>query len=233
MKVLTGLVAVLVMAASAVYGAEASLSLDVASAYVFRGATFNDGLVAQPGLEVGGLGGLSVGVWGNIDIDDMDGALEGGEFSEIDIYGSYALPVEVIDLSIGYTEYTYPLGGVADREVGVSAGTAAGSVDLGIDVFYGIDGGIEKTLYAELSAGTGFDIGAMTAEIGATVGFLDPDEGESGLHNFTATAGLGYGAIGASVTYIGQIDDDVLVDVEDGGSYDVEVVGVLSAAVDF
>ncbi|MDP6631544.1 MAG: MltA-interacting MipA family protein, partial [Kiritimatiellia bacterium] len=43
--------------------AEASVSLDVASAYVFRGATLNDGLVLQPGLEISGLP-VTLGVWG-------------------------------------------------------------------------------------------------------------------------------------------------------------------------
>jgi hypothetical protein len=65
------------------------------------------------------------------------------------------------------------------------------------------------------------------------VAFVDPDEGESGFSHFTVSAGLSYGPFGASVMYIGQIDDDVLVDVKDGGSYDVEVVGMLSAAVSF
>lgn len=232
MKVVGGLVAVMMVAASAVYGAEASLSLDVASAYVFRGATFNDGVVLQPGLEVGGLGGLSVGVWGNLDLDDYDGAVMDNEFQEVDLYGSYALPCKIMDLSIGYCEYLYPSGGgAADREVSVSAGKSAGPVDLGVGVFYGVDGGIEKSLYVEASAGSSMELGAIALDLGATVGYADPDSGESGFSNYTVSAGLGYGPVGASVIYIGQIDDDVLPDGP--GAYDVEVVGVLSAAVDF
>ncbi len=233
MKVLSGLVAVVMMAASAVYGADASLSLDVASAYVFRGTTFNDGLNLQPGMEVGGLGGLSVGVWGVLDLDDYDGAVVENQFEEVDLYASYALPVEILDLSVGYTEYLYPsAGGDADREVGLSIGKSVGPVALAADLYYGLDGAIEKQFYSELSAGTEFDIGCIGAELGAMVAFVDPDEGESGFSHFSLSAGLGYGAFGASVAYIGQIDDDVLVDVEDGGGYDVEVVGMLSAAVD-
>ena len=41
-----GMVAVMLVAGSGLYAAEASLSLDFASAYVFRGVTFNDGAVA-------------------------------------------------------------------------------------------------------------------------------------------------------------------------------------------
>ena len=243
MKVLSGMVAVAMMASSAVYGAEASLSLDVASAYVFRGTTYNDGVVLQPGLEVGGLGGLTVGTWGNLDLDDYDGAVADAQFSEVDLYGSYALPCTLLDLSVGYTEYLYPsAGGDADREVGVSAGKAVGPVALAADVYYGLDGLIEKTLYAELSAGTEFELGCFGAELGTAVAYVEPDEGEGGFSHFTVSAGLGYGAFGASVVYIGQLDDDVLVDVvkadaaqgvELGNGYDVEVVGMLSAAVDF
>jgi uncharacterized protein (TIGR02001 family) len=230
-----GMVAAVAMVGTTLYAAEASLSLDVASAYVFRGSTFNDGVVLQPGLEVGGLGGLSVGVWGNLDIDDYDGALADGEFSELDIYGSYAVPVEGLDLSIGYTEYAYPSGGGdADRELGVSAGVGVAGVDLGAGVFYGVDGGIEDSLYLELSAGSSFELSDRVGlDLGATVGYMSPDEGEDGFSHYTASVGLNCAAVSAGVTYIGQIDDDVLPDVEDGGSYDAEVVGTIGASIDF
>lgn len=234
-KTMTGVVAVAMVAASMVVAADTSLTLDVASAYVFRGDTFNDGLVVQPGLETALPYGITVGVWGNLDLDDYDGAVVENQFSEIDLYASYDLPVEVMALSIGYTEYTYPgAEGDADREVGVSAGTALHGVDVGLDVYYGLDGGIKKNLYAEASTGTSLDLAEGVAlDLGGTLGYFDPDEGESGLSNYTLTAGLSYGLVGASVTYVGQIDDDVLVDVEDGGTYDAEVVGMLSLAQDF
>lgn len=235
-RMITGVAVAVVMVASAAVGADVGLSLDVASAYVFRGDTFNDGLVAQPGLEVALPAGFSVGVWGNIDLDDYNGSLANDDqFSEIDVYGSYAVPVEVVDLSIGYCEYTYPTSeSVADREISVSVGTAVGPIDLGLGLYYGIDGGIEKSLYADVSAGTSFELAeGVSLDLGASAGYANPDEGESGMKEFTFSAGLGYGIIGASATYIGQLDDDVLVDVEDGGTYDAEFVGMLSIAQDF
>ena len=36
--------------------AEVGVTMDFASAYVFRGYTFNDGPVIQPGIEASGLG---------------------------------------------------------------------------------------------------------------------------------------------------------------------------------
>ena len=56
-----------------------STSVDFASAYVFRGQTFNDGFVIQPGVEGAG---LTVGVWANIDMDNV--AVD--QVSEIDLY---------------------------------------------------------------------------------------------------------------------------------------------------
>ena len=220
---------------STLLAAEADLSLDIASAYVFRGSTFNDGLVLQPGLSVTGTSGISIGVWGNFDIDDYDGAVEDNQFSEIDIYGSYAIPVECMDLSVGYTEYTYPSGGGdADREISVSAGKALIGIDVGAALFYGLDGGIDDSLYIELSAEKGFELAKdFSLEVGGALGYADPDNGQDGFSHFTASLGLNYAAFSAGVTYIGQIDDDVLPDVEDGGSYDVEVVGAIGAVVNF
>ena len=67
------------MAAALVAGvamAEVAVTLDLASAYVFRGVTLNDGAVIQPGIEASGFeipeeyGALAVGAWGNYDLDD-------------------------------------------------------------------------------------------------------------------------------------------------------------------
>jgi uncharacterized protein (TIGR02001 family) len=221
-----------VAVAGAARGAEASASLDVASAYVFRGATFNDGLVLQPGLEVAGLP-ITLGVWGNLDVDDYGGALEKWEFSEIDIYASYDIPVEVIGLSLGYCEYTYPAGGEADREVSLTAGLDT-LLAPSVMVAYGFDGAIERTVYVEASLGHDFELSECSSlSLGATVGYVSPDEGEAGFSHYTASASLSYKALSAGVTYIGQIDDDVLPDVEDGGAYDVSVVGTLSAGIEF
>ncbi len=221
-------VAVIMACASGGMAAEASVSLDVASAYVFRGATFNDGLVAQPGLELSGLP-VTVGVWGNVDIGDYGETLEESEFSEVDIYVSYDIPVEAVALSVGYTEYLYPgAEAVADREVSLSAGFDV-PLAPSVSVYYGMDGGIEDSLYAEVGVGHEFSIGdALGIELGATVAYADVDGGESGFSHYTASVGASYGCVGASVTYIGDMDDDIL-----GDAYDVDVVGVLSVGKDF
>lgn len=212
--------------------AEASVSLDVASAYVFRGATLNDGLVVQPGLEVSGLP-VTLGVWGNLDIDDYDGALDDGQFSEIDLYGSYALPIETFDLSVGYTEYAYPSGGEADREFSLSAGLDALLAPT-IAVYYGVDGAIEEALYVEAAVGHELALSEnASVGIGATLAYLSPDQGDSGFSHFTASLAASYGVVSASLTYVGQLDDDVLPDVDDGGPYDVDLYATIGVSHEF
>ncbi|HMO50736.1 MAG TPA: MltA-interacting MipA family protein [Kiritimatiellia bacterium] len=227
---MTSLAALLALAsAPAVRAAEATVGVDVSSAYVFRGITFNDGFVAQPYLDVSGLP-IDIGVWGNIDIEDYDGALEEGQFSEVNIYGSYTLPIEGVDAAIGYTEYIYPNAEAeADREVSLTLG-----LDLPLaptlGVYYGLDGGIKKDFYAEFGIGYDIEIDErLTLSLGALIGYLYPDEGEDGFHQYELSATLTYDFVSLGVKYIGQADDKVLTD----DAYDVEVVGTLGLSYTF
>jgi len=230
-------------------GAEVSLTLDVASAYVFRGVTLNAEPVVQPGLEVSGLPiPLTLGVWGNLDIGDDGGALAAGEISEIDLYGSYALPVEGLDVSLGYTEYTYP-GGADDPMVStnedssVSADAVSVPADrevtlgLGLDVpaapslavSYGLGGGIAGDLYVELGLGHGIEISDdLGLDLSGGVAYLASGD-VAGFSHYTAGASVGYKALSAGVTYIGRIDDSVL----DDEAYRTQVVGTVGVGYSF
>lgn len=242
MKVATKVVAaaalLALVSAPATRAAEATAGLDLASAYVFRGVTFNDGFVAQPYLNVSGLP-VDLGVWGNIDIDDYDGTLNDGAFSEIDVTASYALPIEGIASSIGYCEYTYPGGAEADREFNVIVGLdEVLAPKLGI--YYGVDGALEEDLFASLSLSHSVEVGeGVSLGLGTSVGYSYPEEGEDGFSAYDVSASLAWSAITLGVKYIGQIDDDVLTDVSvdaDGVrslGYDVEVVGTLGVSHSF
>ena len=241
-KAMTLMMAATLIAGAAV-AADVSMSVDFASAYVFRGATFNDGLVMQPGLEVSGFpipeewGSLAVGTWANFDIDDYGGSLDGNEFSEIDYYLSYSLPVSVVDLSVGYTEYTYPNGGSADRELFVSIGKECPKTGLypSLTWYYGVDGAIEGSSYIAGGLEYGLDLSdALSASAGVTVGYLIADEGEDGFNDATATLGLSYAlsdnwAINGSINYVAQLDDEVLTDE----AYDTKIYGMLGLSCDF
>lgn len=233
----TLIVSLILITAAASMAAESkvSLSADLASAYVFRGSTFNDGAVIQPGLEVSGLP-VTIGVWGNLDLDDYGESLDDGQFSEIDIYASYDLPLDFdpVGISVGYCEYAYPSGGgEADREISLSAALDT-VLAPSIAVNYGVDGGIDENFYVELGVEHGIDLSdSVSLSLGAALGYLDPEEGESGFSHADISASLSYGIMSAGVTYIAQIDDEVLVDVEEEGSYDVDIVGTLGIAYEF
>ncbi|MEN8253886.1 MAG: hypothetical protein ABFR33_00300 [Verrucomicrobiota bacterium] len=228
--------------------AEVGVTADFASAYVFRGATFNDGFVVQPGIEASGLGlpeeygSVAAGAWGNFDVDDYGGTLAGSEFSEIDWYASYSLPnfVDGLDLFVGFTEYTYPTAAsVADKEVNLGVGYEIAGIALGATTYLGVGGGINGNAYYDLSAAYAYAVSKeLELSVGALVGYFDPDTGTAGWNDgvFDLAASYALGetwSVGASVAYIAQLDDAVLVDVGKGGAYDVDFVGMLSFGAAF
>ena len=255
----TGAVLLAMAAANTLMAADATVSVDLASAYVFRGATLNDGMVVQPGMEIGGLAaggfGFSFGAWGNFNIDDYDDMLESSEFSEVDLFATIAMP-EVIDglsWDLTFTQYIYPHSMTADATAAIPGGTLAlnpeeadddQEVTLGfkfdcllqpsIAVTYGVDGGVENSWYVEAGLGHEEEIGE-NASVGveATIAYASfEDDGEpGGMHNYTVGATASYSILTAGITYIGQMDDELLPDAD--GAYDVEVVGTVGVSVDF
>lgn len=232
---------------SSVPATEVSVSADFVSAYVFRGVTLLDGASFQPGIEVSGLGlaeeygAVTVGAWGSADLDDDNG--NANTFQETDWYGSYSLPIDALDVSIGYCEYTYGAGS-SDKEASIGLGYDLAGVGLFATYYQGVGGGIGSSMYIEF--GAGYDIEAsedLVVSLGARGAYADRSDnssywgvaaGESGFADFDLSLGLGYAlsdswGIGASIAYIGQIDDDVLGD----DLYDVEAVGTLSLAGSF
>ena len=228
-------------AALAAQAADVSTYVDFASAYVFRGVTLNDGFVMQPGAEISGFpideayGSFAIGIWANYDIDDEDG--DGSDFSEIDYYISYTLPVEALDISVAYTDYYYPGGGESDQEINLTLGSAIGTNGLyaSVGFNYGVGGAIEEDLYIQGALDYEMELSdALSASAGVTVGYLVSKTGEDGFNDATASIGLGYAlndnwSIGAGLTYIAQLDDEVLSDAD----YDVSVVASVGVSCDF
>jgi opacity protein-like surface antigen len=218
------------LAAGAVHAADVSASADFASAYIFRGVTLNNGLVFQPGAKISGFpipeeyGSIAVGTWANYDLSDGDRDLPKNEFSEIDYYLTYTLPVKVVDLSATYTEYTYPNGGgtESDKEVALSVGKAIGETGLypSLVVNYGLGGAVEDSWY--IQGGVDYSKALndkLTLSSGIKVGYLISDVGDDGFNDATAKLGLSYAltenwAINGSLNYVAQLDDDVLVDAD-------------------
>ncbi len=206
--------------------AEVTAGVDVASSYVFRGVTFNEGWVAQPAIKVAGFpidekfGAIAVGAWGNYDLDPIS---EGGSssMSEVDYYVIYTLPVEVVDLNLMYTEYTYE-GATSDKEVAASIGKALGESGFypSFTANYGVGGAVDEDWYLnpKLDYSKALnDSLTLAASIG--LGYVVDEDGADGFNDATAKVGLTYAisenwSIGPSITYIAQLDDEVLTDEE-------------------
>lgn len=246
MKKMLGISSVIIAGVVGASAADVDVGVDFASAYVFRGATLNDGFVAQPYLEASGIGGFTIGTWSNFDLDDnAGGSPEGGNFSEVDYYLSYDLPIEsdAVGVSVGYCEYMYPRAGGsatvsadgtsadvtpvdADRELSLGLSFDA-PLSPEVGIYYGIDGGIDKALYIELGLGHEVELGeGVTGSIGGTLGFLDPDSGDSGISFAGISLGVSYGFLSAGVQYIIETDKDVL-------SVDEDFVGTIGISGSF
>ncbi len=219
---------------AAVASAEVSVSMDFASAYVFRGVTLLDGASFQPGIEASGFGlpeecgAVSAGFWGSADLEGDNSST----FQEVDAYAAYSLPtlVDGLDVSVGYCEYAYGAGS-SDKEASLGLGYDLAGVALSATYYQGIGGLIGTQMYGEL--GAGYDIEAsddLVVSLGARLGYLDPDAGKSGFSDYDLSIGASYAlsetwSAGLSGTYIGEIDSDVL-------TTDVDFVGMFSLACD-
>lgn len=225
---------------------EAAAAVDVASAYIFRGATISDEVSVQPTLEAA-FYGVTLGTWANFNTGD-----EVRQFDEIDYYASYGLPMGKcpVGLSVGYTEYTYPTaytesevdesgvlvtdgaGVEADREANVTASYETGLTDsltlsTALAGNFGIDGPyLDKGIY--VSAETGLEqavCDSMAVNCGVVVGAeLGDNYDENGVSHVTATAGASYKMLAATVGYVFETNDKIVeVDEDLFGSATVSV----------
>jgi hypothetical protein len=200
--------------------AEVTGGVDLYSAYVWRGITFNDGLVAQPSMDVTA-GGFNFNVWGNFDIDDYENSLDDGEFSEIDLALSYTVEAGPLSVTGGYIEYLFPTtdagGAPGTREIFVDlSGEPADGFILGATAYYDIDE-IEDyylTPYVGYSLAINDEV---SLDFGASCGYAGEDfalGGESGFHEYTFYLGAGYQmdsvSLSALLGYTDTMDKDVL-----------------------
>ena len=207
-------------------GLNFEVTLDLYSAYVFRGCAVNDRPVWQPGGTVsysaGEYGTFSAGGWANFDITGRNGCRSGGGLNEIDYMISYSMDVNDFALEAGHVWYTFPQAGGKDyllstREV---YGLAAYNNDIvtpslavyydyaAVEGFYGVAAlnkeialSDQLTLGADVSLGAG-DEDYMNAYFG---------EDSFGLADFTAGvyalfAVTDHIAVGARMAWTSLVD---------------------------
>ncbi len=243
------------MAVAPVAAAEATAAIDIGSAYVWRGLTFNDGAVIQPSIDVAAENGFGINVWGNYDLSDYDDTLDDGEFSEIDLTLSYGFSVGKLDVGVGVIEYLFPATDAdgdgdgenfpATTELYLSLGLPIiGGLSTALDIYYDIDA-FDSLSYATFSIAYAHDINdKLGLEAGASIGYAGEDFSQanggddSGLYDYTLSLSLGYQiteawSASAALTYVDALDDDNLKDVDDGGLLDTTTYFNLGVAYAF
>lgn len=224
-----------------------SVTADFASAYVFRGQTLVDDLVVQPGIEVDGFGlhdacgSIALGVWGSTApfSDTYD------NLHETDWYAVYTLPqlVTNLDLSVGFTEYQYAVP-AGEQEINVGASYAlSDNVSVGGSANFMIDDEnplTENQIYVDLHADYTVEVTEdLDASVGALVGIMKQGDGndaaglDDGFNQYEFNGAFTYAindmwSVGGSLTYVGQIDDNVLTDAV----YDRGLVAMFSVGCD-
>ena len=220
--VLTVLLFAVGSAGSAI-GADATTGVDVVSAYVWRGITFNDGVVLQPYVDVAAENGIAINVWGNYDIDDYDNTLDENDFSEVDLTVSYALPIEAVDITIGHIEYLFPTSeDSGSSEVFLSTYVSPiEGLSVGIDAYYDYDEVEDYYLSASIGYDAEFENG-LGLGASASVGYAGEDFAEinsggidGGFHEYTFSVSASYPVtetigLTAFAAYTDTFDEDVL-----------------------
>lgn len=225
--------------------ADATATLSVASAYVWRGQTFNDGAVIQPSIDVAAENGLGFNVWGNYDLSDYDNTLDSREFSEVDLTAYYNFSLGKADIGVGVISYLFPAGAAETAEVYLSIGTEiVKGLSIAITGYYDIDA-LEEFSYSTLRLSYAYDITKeLNAEIAGSIAYAGDkfakgaggDDG--GFYDYTIALSLGYTisdkwSISAGVTYVDAIDDDNLKEKSAGGMLDTNTYGSIGLSYAF
>lgn len=218
----------IVLASSTVWAADVTAALDLNSAYVWRGITFNDGLVAQPSVDVS-KNGFGFNVWGNFDLSDYDDQVDENNFSEVDLTVSYGFSLSKLDVGVGLIEYLFPATKKATvegtREIYLSLGyPIIGGLGIGVDFYYDVDE--IHSYYADASLTYGIDLAEnISLEASGKVGYAEKDWAiassggaaeDGGMYDYNLGLGVSYAvsdalSVGAAVNYTDTLDDKVLL----------------------
>ncbi|MEN8008097.1 MAG: TorF family putative porin [Candidatus Krumholzibacteriota bacterium] len=164
---LTGLLAVGATAPALALGPlDIEAELPYYTKYVWRGMNLVDDAVLQPSIEVG-LFGFELGVWGNLDLTDING--DSGKFSEVDYFLGYELELPLVELGTGFIFYTFPeIDGAGTTEFYLSA-EAGVLLSPSLAVYFDIDE--VKGTYWEASVNHDFALGeTATLNLAAGLG---------------------------------------------------------------
>ncbi|NQT53609.1 hypothetical protein HQ576_16245 [bacterium] len=206
----------------------AELTLDYYSKYVWRGILLTDDSVFQPGVSFGWKG-LSVSVWGNMDLTDVNG--NDTEVNEVDYTVAYEREVGPLTLGVGTIFYDFPNTDFAStQEVYASVGvncllspTLAVYRDIdeveGFYVTLGVSHSLEKVIAFSENVTMGVDLGAEVSwgDKDYNLGYFGVDD--SGFNALTLSASLPI-AIGEHVSVTPGVNWSTLIDSDIQASTD-------------
>ncbi|MBT8341225.1 MAG: MltA-interacting MipA family protein [Desulfatitalea sp.] len=246
------IVLAIMLTGNSAIAAEATATLDLNSAYVWRGITINDTWVAQPSVDVASDKGFGFNVWGNFDFDDeyAEGFLGKNDFSEVDLTVYYNTTVDKVDLGIGLIEYLFPNAGTGNtRELYASVGMGIiDGLSAGLTIYWDFDE--HHGFYTDLNLTYGYDINEQLGlEVGGNIAYATEEFArwyglnetlEAGFYNYGLSLCLNYSlteviSVGANINYVGTMDEDALPEAKNNGGtgVDTEVFGGVSVSYAF
>ncbi|MDR0698448.1 MAG: hypothetical protein LBG28_04400 [Tannerella sp.] len=202
------------------------VGIDASSAYIFHGMTYNSGFVLQPYLNITGkhFGYL---LWSNYNLQSDENGLgyfPASEFTEIDHFISWYIPVAFADFDLTLGLYNYPmLGWESDKELQLGGQKTLLNSLLTPFARGGVmfDGSMTRNVYVEVGAkgektlAPKFALNYLLKASWEYQGFL-PDK-PSGMKDLLLTSGLTYFPVEATgislkANYAGQLSKKVLPD---------------------
>lgn len=220
--------------------------LGIQSKYVWRGYLKTDGPVLQPTVTVG-LKGLSLGLWGNMDLSDESDfdAKKAGEMNEVRFLLGFNRSFVLLNVSAGVIHYTYPnmTYDTATTEIFVNASGLI-PVHPSLTLYRDVDK--TKGLYGEITASQTFPVGLLFGfEVSGGLGFATKeynkvyfDKNDFALTDIRISLGMPIGIgelvkIKPAVTYTGIINSDISDNLDSADINDQNVYFGISASVSF
>jgi len=196
------------------------LGMEARSAYVWRGITRTDGVVVDPYVDVR-MGNFGVGVWGNVNIEDLNEIEDQGLFAETDITLSYDIDIQTAIVKLGYIEYQYSIDREDTRELflQVKGPIFTDNLFAGVDIYY--DVGAYKDAYMSFNVDYIFKIAdSLKGDLGASLAYAGEElsvGGDAGFSDYLLFLGLTYDVdssieLGGKLGYVDSLDEDVLPD---------------------
>jgi hypothetical protein len=217
------------------HAADSSVSLYFSNTYIFRGINFNDSGVMQVSIDTGSIQlgkntALSFNAWANMDIGtdvgDNEDVLSSGDYQEVDLIATLALPK---GFKLGYIEYLFPAGVIGTRELFVGWSKDM-TVSPEITFYYDVDE--VEDFYATVALGysiplsesASFDLGGLVGLAGEDFAASYSGGTEGGLYNYDVNAGISFAAsekvsLGAVVGIGDTLNENALPDALTQGFY--------------